>query len=423
MKNLLDIFGEHPNWTNSEPDNIPWKEMDSAADEYVQNLLAVGNRWKNIVAYDIEGYQGYEIKFHFKSDKEKKEYEYQQFLEKLTKRHFLSSVFNSLERFGFNVSEINLSPNDIKEWFSEDDILTYGLDSSTPEQTPVINEAGTMRQTMLEIIDRHFSEWFYIYDPSDFQKYHTIDEEIGNEADCYVQKLSQYGERWRVIIERDLKELCQHLEPLNDFINHTEWQNEHKKKRDFVACTFITAIRESLFRYGYDYQTELTPQSLLALIYFRWPKDEEELNSMKKHVADYVVEIDGVKVFADTSTPTPEQTPLDKLLEEWNQGRPKRILMLLKKKGFITNNGDVYNWKIDNKNDYPNNLYVYFVYVASEKFEWRKGKDKQIVPWMKFNPIFPNMAENQKAMDQYLREIKKNVFPRRKSEIDSLFNW
>ena len=153
MKNLLDIFGEHPNWTNSEPDNIPWKEMDSAADEYVQNLLAVGNRWKNIVAYDIEGYQGYEIKFHFKSDKEKKEYEYQQFLEKLTKRYFLSRVFNSLERFGFNVSEINLSPNDIKEWFSEDDILTYGFDSSTPEQTPVIEANISPTSTDAKIKD------------------------------------------------------------------------------------------------------------------------------------------------------------------------------------------------------------------------------------------------------------------------------
>ena len=119
----------------------------------------------------------------------------------------------------------------------------------------------------------------------------------------------------------------------------------------------------------------------------------------------------------------PEQKPLDKLLEEWNQGRPKRILMLLEEKGFITKNGDVYNWKIDNENDYPKNLYVYFVYIASEKFDWRTGKDKQIIPWAKFNPLFPNMAENQNAMNQYLREIKDSVFPRRSREIDSLFNW
>jgi hypothetical protein len=248
MKNLLEIFSEHPNWYKRKPENIPWKEMDSAADEYVQNLLAAGDRWKNIVAYDIEGYQGYEIAFGFKSDKEKKDFEYQLYLKKLTKRHFLLSVFNSLERFGFNVSEINLSPNDIKEWFSESDILTYGLDSSTPEQTA-----------------------------------------------------------------------------------------------------------------------------------------------------------------------------LDKLLEEWNAlGIMKRVLKRLEEKGLATKNGKAYNWKIDNDNDYPNNLYVYFVYIASDKFGWRFGKNKDRIPWNKFNPLFPNMANNQNALNQYLIEIKNGIFPRRATEIDDI---
>lgn len=118
-----------------------------------------------------------------------------------------------------------------------------------------------------------------------------------------------------------------------------------------------------------------------------------------------------------------EQTPLEKVLKEWNQGRPKRLLILLEKNGFITKNGDVYNWKIDNDNDYTNNLYVYFVYIASEKLDWRKGKDKKRMPWDKFNPLFPNMATNQNSRNQDLRKIKKDIFPRRAADIDNLFDW
>lgn len=122
---------------------------------------------------------------------------------------------------------------------------------------------------------------------------------------------------------------------------------------------------------------------------------------------------------ADTSTP--EQTPLDKLLEEWNApGIKKRVLIQLEKNGLATKNGKVYNWKIDNDNDYPNNLYVYFVYIASDKFGWRLGKNKDRIPWNKFNPLFPNMANNQNALNQYLIEIKNGIFPRRATEIDDI---
>ena len=118
---------------------------------------------------------------------------------------------------------------------------------------------------------------------------------------------------------------------------------------------------------------------------------------------------------------TPEQTALDKLLEEWNApGITQRVLLLLEKNGLATKNGKVYNWKIDNDNDYPNNLYVYFVYIASDKFGWRLGKNKDRIPWNKFNPLFPNMANNQNALNQYLIEIKNGIFPRRATEIDDI---
>ena len=125
---------------------------------------------------------------------------------------------------------------------------------------------------------------------------------------------------------------------------------------------------------------------------------------------------------------TPEQTLFDKLLEVWNQGRPQRILIKLKRNGFITKNGDVYNWKIDLANAYNKKLYAYFVFVASDKFGWRERKDKTGIPWRFFNPIF-NMGKNKKEQDvlnDCMHEIKKPeypLFPQRAKDIDDLFDW
>ena len=119
-----------------------------------------------------------------------------------------------------------------------------------------------------------------------------------------------------------------------------------------------------------------------------------------------------------------DKTTFEELKEEWEKGKPKLIIIRLKEKGIITANGDVYNWKIDNKHGYSKSLYVYFVYKASEKLEWRKGKKKDIIPWSKFNPIFPNVSDNQNSRNADLRDIKKGIsMPSLAQVIDDILNW
>lgn len=113
---------------------------------------------------------------------------------------------------------------------------------------------------------------------------------------------------------------------------------------------------------------------------------------------------------------------LDKLKEEWNKGMPKRFLMNLEKQGIITANGDAYDWKIDKEKGYSYRLYVYFVYHASRKLDWMLGKEKDRVPWKKFNPLFPNVTENQSSRNQDLIEIKKGEYPSLAWMIDEVLN-
>lgn len=167
-----------------------------------------------------------------------------------------------------------------------------------------------MRQTALEIFYDHFGRWSGICLNLHNDIYHvvSIEEEIKHEADNYVQQLSQYGDKWKAIIERDLKELCEYLIPLGDtllFHKREEWKKELEDNNHHVICTFIRNIRESLFRNGYEYQTELTPQTVLALIYFHWPKDDTELSKMIDFVRNHVVELDGVELFPDATDLTP----------------------------------------------------------------------------------------------------------------------
>ena len=98
--------------------------------------------------------------------------------------------------------------------------------------------------------------------------------------------------------------------------------------------------------------------------------------------------------------------------------------MRLEEKGIITANDDVYNWKIDNEHGYSKSLYVYFVYKASEKLGWREGKNKDRIPWKKFNPLFPNVSENQNSRNADLTDIKKEKsIPSLAYVIDGILNW
>lgn len=277
-------------------------------------------------------------------------------------------------------------------------------------------------KSLLEIYYSH-KNWMDNERHPNVQIENIIDREMADEAEEYVKDLTAFKDNWKNILKDDVSGLNPYgfiakLPYINNWIDSYYDETEESKHgfdpwKSFDGVSYY--CNDGGFtdeEYCYIKHVDMVENFFCCI-----------QESIRRYFGEDIDIIGWIKQDADTSTPTSEQTPLDKLLEEWNQGRPKRILMLLKKKGFITNNGDVYNWKIDNENDYPNKLYVYFVYVASEKFDWRTGKDKQKVPWMKFNPIFPNMAENQNAMNQYLREIKDNVFPRRASEIDSLFNW
>ena len=249
-----------------------------------------------------------------------------------------------------------------------------------------------------------------------YQTEKVIHAEMANEADQYVKELTSIKDNWKNVLKHDVI-------GLNPYAKAIRW------------CYFAYDSPERYFDETYEcYDGELSDDELKYLIHVELV--EEFLvyvaNSIKRYFGEEIDLIELVRqdsideeklINGDTTTPTPEQTAREKLLEEWNQGRPKRLLILLEKKGFITKNGDVYNWKIDNDNDFTNNLYVYFVYVASEKFGWRMGKDKQRIPWAKFNPLFPNMATNQNSRNQDLQEIKKDIFPRRATDIDNLFDW
>lgn len=250
-----------------------------------------------------------------------------------------------------------------------------------------------------------------------------IHAEMADEADQYVKDLTALKDNWKNVLKYDVSGLapydfCAKLPYINEALNTPPDEKEESVhgfdlEKSFDGISYY--CNDGGFtdeEYMYIMHMELVEYFFICI-----------QDSIRRYFGEDIDIIQLAKQESDTTTPEPEQTPLDKLLEEWNQGRPKRILIQLENNGFIAKNGDVYNWKIDNDNDYPINLYVYFVYVASEKFQWRRGKDKQIIPWNKFNPIFNNMADNQNAMNQYLREIKDRVFPRRAIDIDNLFKW
>lgn len=121
---------------------------------------------------------------------------------------------------------------------------------------------------------------------------------------------------------------------------------------------------------------------------------------------------------------TDKEKEFEELKKKWNEGKAKLILIRLKEKGIITDKDNVYEWKVDKEHGYGKNLYVYFVYKASEKLGWRMGKRNNIVPWCKFNPMFPNVSVNQGVNNQSLQDIKNNKnIPSFAYMIDEILNW
>lgn len=243
------------------------------------------------------------------------------------------------------------------------------------------------------------------------QKERVIHIEMYEEADQYVRELTTIKDNWKNVLKFDVSV----LNPYDRVIRYRYFAL-NSPEYYFDKSYWCNDGGLSDEEYKYLMHVELVENFLYCVQdavrrYFN--EDVNLIEFVKKEA------IEDEKKTADTSTP--EQTPLDKLLEEWNApGIKKRVLIQLEKNGLATKNGKVYNWKIDNDNDYPNNLYVYFVYIASDKFGWRLGKNKDRIPWNKFNPLFPNMANNQNALNQYLIEIKNGIFPRRATEIDNI---
>lgn len=160
----------------------------------------------------------------------------------------------------------------------------------------------------------------------------------------------------------------------------------------------------------------LLPRGKLFLEQLEAKKKAEETGNVSRKGETYA--------FGKNVVPPPPQnvpTEFEKLKAEWNRGMANRFLMKLKEKGIVTPNGDVYDWKIDNDSGYRYNLYVYFVWRASEKLGWRDGKKNDRAPWRKFNPMFPNVSGNRGTLNDALGTIRKNEsLPTLASKIDEV---
>lgn len=147
------------------------------------------------------------------------------------------------------------------------------------------------------------------------------------------------------------------------------------------------------------------------------PKDGQKIPNTNRPYEDE-------KLSGREVPPPKEPTEFEKLKEEWGMGKAKLIIMRLEEKGIITANGDVYDWKIDTEHGYGYNLYAYFVYHASIKLDWMEGKKKDRVPWRKFNPMFPNVSNNQNSRNNDLVCIRQNLScPSKATIIDEVLDW
>ena len=266
-------------------------------------------------------------------------------------------------------------------------------------------------RTLLEIYNSH-PNWLEDEEHPHCQKEEVIHTEMYEEADQYVKELTTIPHNWKNVLMHDVSRMNPY-----DRVTRYWLYDVWKELEEYLDITYDCndgGLSDNEYKYLMHIElVEYFLDTVQGAIYRYFGEDINLVEYLRQEA------IDEEKQTADTSTP--EQTPLDKLLEQWNApGIKKRVLIQLEKNGLATKNGKVYNWKIDNDNDYPNKLYVYFVYIASDKFGWRFGKNKDRIPWNKFNPLFPNMANNQNALNQYLIEIKNGIFPRRATEIDDI---
>ena len=253
-------------------------------------------------------------------------------------------------------------------------------------------------KSLIEIYYSH-KNWLENEEHPHAQKERVIHIEMYEEADQYVKELTTIKDNWKNVLKCDVSGLAPYDVVIKCCYKADPWKNY-----DGLSYTCNDG--------------NLTDEELKYLMHVEMV--EYFFSCLEDSIERYFDEkIDLMGLIRQDANN--EKTPLDKLLEEWNApGIKKRVLIQLEKNGLATKNGKVYNWKIDNDNDYPNNLYVYFVYIASDKFGWKSGKNKDRIPWNKFNPLFPNMANNQNALNQYLIEIKNGIFPRRATEIDDI---
>ena len=310
-----------------------------------------------------------------------------------------------------------------------------------------------MKESLFDIFSKH-TNW------EDLNNGESIIE-MKQAANIYGDSLLSLGDRWIKAVEYDIDEICR-LEP-----PHTHFNKDRQENYRLSVSEFVGNVAAALKSHGLDIneldhvtQWKLGVKGKGIQIEDGLSRDEagrlyDKLKKQGFRVCYYrelcsnLYTVIAYKGKTKNTIPTVEQqkrgnyhtetpsskprttiqtlddiTTFKKLQEEWEKGKPKLIIMRLEEKGIITANGDVYNWKIDNEHGYSKSLYVYFVYKASEKLGWREGKNKDRIPWKKFNPLFPNVSENQNSRNADLTDIKKEKsIPSLAYVIDGILNW
>ena len=262
---------------------------------------------------------------------------------------------------------------------------------------------------------------------------------MSDAANLYADSL--HTDKWQIEVKNDIQEIFTN-EPRGARSNR-----EMAERHTAIVDLFVAAVKRALINHAFDIshldrvtQWRFGEIGRGTQIENGLTSDEADnlLHKMSKqgfrvqYFPELCSNLYTVLAYKDEASQTmPQGMPTGdealpeisgELYNEWHTGRCYRVLLRLEQNGFISKSGKVYDWKIDTDNEYTNNLFVYFVFIACEKFEWLKGS-KQQIQWKKFYPMFPNMKKNRGALDQYIREVKAGSYPIRATEIDNLFDW
>lgn len=310
-----------------------------------------------------------------------------------------------------------------------------------------------MKESLFDIFSKH-TNW---EDLNNGERY----IEMKQAANIYGDSLLSLGDRWIKAVEYDIEEIST-MEP-----PHTHFNKDRQTNYRISVFDFLLIIRNALESHGFVineldhvtqwklgvkgkgiqiedglsrdeagrlynklkkqgfrvcYYRELCSNLYTVIAYKGKTKNKIPTMEQQKR-GNYHTEIPHSKPQATIQT-LDNKTPFEELKEEWGKGKARLIIIRLEEKGIITANGDVYIWKINNEHGYSKSLYAYFVYKASEKLGWREGKNKDRIPWKKFNPLFPNVSENQNSRNADLTNIKKEKsIPSLAYVIDGILNW